>query len=120
MWYPCIRHKNEHGSGNFHGGIWMCVLEKHTEIYGGPRFLLKCNFDAEQLNDIPTFYREILQCSQEIITINHAIIWNNEYINIDNRSLYWSTWHNHARNNIYTRSTGRFQLYYLSRDMWKI
>ena len=71
------------------------TIHEHLKHYGGFMFLLKCNYDDSTIKSLPTFYKEIFQYAQEILKIkgNQCIIWNNEYIRIQNKTIYWKAWH---------------------------
>ena len=59
-------------------------------------FLLKSNYSEKHLKYLPKFYKELFEYAREIFCIkgNHAIIWNNECILINNNSVFWRKWYN--------------------------
>ena len=71
--------------------------------YGG-RFIFECNFDIRDLNlasRVPSFYRDILTVWQELHSKNpsttmeylHETIWNNRFIRIDGKPVFYSSWY---------------------------
>ena len=49
---------------------WQAILNDFFNRYGGLSFLLKCNYDSKKLDEnLPLYYREILDYSKETITI---------------------------------------------------
>ena len=74
-----------------------CYL--HVSQYGGPQFLLKCNYNTESINKcLPYFYRELLQYFQEfknktnIFPHGEFLLRNNKAITIENYSVFWRSW----------------------------
>ena len=69
---------------------------------GGLQFLLKCIYNADGINDnnLPNFYRELLQYFQEIknkieiFLYGNFLLWNNEAISIEKNMLLWKSWFN--------------------------
>ena len=62
---------------------WSFYPNKIFKKFGGLLFLLKCNYNANTLTNIPTFYREILTYASYIFMEPYSkiIIWNNETSN---------------------------------------
>ena len=59
-------------------------------------FLLKCNYSTKKLNrNIPLFYIELLDFFKELKSLYNdcyssiLLLWNNENITIEGKSLYW-------------------------------
>ena len=61
---------------------------------GGIEFLVRCNYDTNCLNWIPRFYKQILNYYKEITKRyeGESIIWNNRYILIEGKSIFWKDW----------------------------
>ena len=85
------------------GSKWCSVFFSATVQYGG-RFIFECNFDTRDLNltsRVPSFYRDILTVWQELHSKNpsttmeylHEIIWNNRFIRIDGKPVFYSSWY---------------------------
>ena len=78
---------------------WKAIPNYYFNNYGGLKFLLKCNYNVSSINnDLPTFYRELLEYFQEfkektnIFSYGKFLLWNNEAITIDKNSLFWKSW----------------------------
>ena len=82
---------------------WCSLFSLATSQYGGS-FLLECNFNAPDLNFasyVPSFYKEILTVWQELHSkdpssakeYENEIIWNNRFIKIDGKSVFYPSWH---------------------------
>ena len=52
---------------------WNIIINSKLNKYGGLPFLLRCDFDVSFMNDIPTFYREMLQYASNIIMEPNAL-----------------------------------------------
>ena len=85
----------------FTGGSWMASFSEHITKYGNFLLLLNSNYDNDSLKYLPTFYREIFIFAKEIFNIkgDYAVLWNNQCIKIDNKTVFWKDWFN--RNIIY-------------------
>ena len=47
-----------------------CIIPKHYfKRMGGLNFLLRCNYDAKFINDLPLFYKKILEFFNELKTL---------------------------------------------------
>ena len=75
------------------------------EKYGGLNFLLKCNYNTKKsYKSVPLFYLEMLDYFQELRQVNQdsyesdLILWNNQNVTIEFKSLYWKRW---TENGIY-------------------
>ena len=80
---------------------WKVIPNHDLSTYGGLQFLLKCNYNAACINNnLPTFYRELLQYFQEfknktkIFSYGNFLLWNNEAITIEKKMLFWKSWFN--------------------------
>ena len=82
---------------------WCAALFSFTAHLGGT-FLFECNFDIHDLNlslYFPLFYKEILSAWQEIHSTEpssadeyeNEIIWNNRFVKIDGRSIFFPSWY---------------------------
>ena len=85
------------------GSKWCSVFSSVIAQYGG-RFIFECNFDIRDLNltsRVPSFYRDILTVWQELHSKNpsttmeypHETIWNNRFIRIDGKPVFYSSWY---------------------------
>ena len=83
---------------------WKVIPEFILQKVGGFRFLLKCNYDTALLNlsNLPSFYFDILYCWAELKCLynnditnnnNEQILWNNKYILIDKKSVFYKKWY---------------------------
>ena len=88
---------------------WKAIPNHYLSIHGGLQFLLKCNYNADDINNnLPTFYRELLQFFQEfknkskIFSYGNFLLWNNEAITIENKMLFWKSWFD-KKNLFYSR-----------------
>ena len=76
-----------------------CIPNFFLERYGGLSFLLKCNCNSKNLDkDLSLFYLEMLDSFKEL-RLNYQdtyqsdlILWNNENITIEGKSLFWIKW----------------------------
>ena len=80
---------------------WKIIPEAALEKFGGLSFLTNCNYDISslQINNLPTFYREILTFWQNTkvafenpTSPQDEIIWNNKNIRINGKSLFFKRW----------------------------
>ena len=82
---------------------WCSLFSSKMSHYGGP-FLFECNFNAQDLNiaaHIPSFYKDVLNAWQELHSKNpshtieymNEIIWNNRFIKIDKKPVFYSSWY---------------------------
>ena len=78
---------------------WCAAFFSFTAHLGGT-FLFECNFDIHDLNlslKFPLFYKEIFSAWQEIHSTESSsadeyeneIIWNNRFIKIDRKSVFF-------------------------------
>ena len=65
------------------------IAHHYFDKYGGLNFILQCICDAHYSNEIPKFYNEMLEYYNEITLTDGSqnIIWNNIYIEINNRPV---------------------------------
>ena len=68
----------------------------------GTRLIFECNYDVKLLNiDLPPVYNNILLAWSELIQttpktseeVSREILWNNRFITINNRSVWWKSWY---------------------------
>ena len=78
---------------------WKAIPNYYLSTHGGLQFLLKCNYNANDINNnLPTFYRELFQYFQEfknktkIFSYGNLLLWNNEAITIEKKMLFWKSW----------------------------
>ena len=81
---------------------WMSIPLFYLKNVGGP-FIFDCDYDVKFLgrNNIPTFYTDVLsvwaevreQTSDNEICVRNIILWNNNHILIEGKSVYWKEWH---------------------------
>ena len=86
---------------------WKAIPNAFFEKYGGLNFLLKCNYNTKKLDkSVSLFYLEMLDYFKELrqVPVNQdsyesdLILWNNQDITIEGKSLFWKRW---AENGIY-------------------
>ena len=82
---------------------WKIILELGVKQYGGLNFLIKCHSDIKMLSldNLPNFYHTLLAYLQDLNSIITAddnvlekIIWNNQNIVINGKSIFYSSWFN--------------------------
>ena len=79
---------------------WKAIPNAYFNRYGGLPFLLKWNYNTKIFdNNISPFYSELLDYLGELrdqyrddCFKGDLIIWNNQDITIEGKSLYWKTW----------------------------
>ena len=76
------------------GKGWNDIILEYFEPMGGIEFLLRCNYDTDYLEWIPKFYKEMLDYFKSIRYVydGENIIWNNKYITVDRKSIFWKDW----------------------------
>ena len=93
------------------GSKWCSVFASVISQYGG-RFIFECNFDTQDLNlttHVPRFYRDILTVWQELHSKNpstimeyqNETIWNNRFIRIDGKPVFYVSWYRKGVTKIY-------------------
>ena len=77
------------------GSGWSDFSKLYLDRIGGLQFLLQCNYQVECLPDLPLFYLNMLRFSKELFKCKHMeeIIWNNKFITIEGKSIYYKEWH---------------------------
>ena len=82
---------------------WKIIRELGVKHYGGLTFLIKCHYDFKMLSldNLPNFYHTLLAYLQDLNSIITAddnvlekIIWNNQNIVINGKSIFYSSWFN--------------------------
>ena len=83
---------------------WKIIPELGVKQYGGLTFLIKCQYDIKLLflDNLPNFYHTLLAYLQDLNSITTAdvdnvpdkIIWNNQNIVINGKSIFYSSWFN--------------------------
>ena len=80
---------------------WKIIPEAVLAKFGGLSFLTNCNYDISslQINNLPSFYREILTFWQNAkvafenpTSPQDEIIWNNKNIRINEKPLFFKRW----------------------------
>ena len=78
---------------------WKAIPNFYFDKYGGLPCLLKCNYSTVTLdNNLPLFYRELLDYFKELTKFseydknNDLILWNNRRITIERNSVFWKQW----------------------------
>ena len=74
---------------------WEDVLNHYLKPLGGLELLLRCNYNVEYLSYIPIFYRQMLSYANETFVKPNSkfIIWNNSYVLVENKSLFYKEWY---------------------------
>ena len=82
---------------------WCAFLDSMLSKVGGA-FLFQCNYELKllDLKNLPSFYKNVLAVWQELNSkepidvkeIQHEILWNNQFIKINGKSIYYKTWVN--------------------------
>ena len=81
---------------------WKSILNHYLSAVGGPSFL-KCNFNMSKVSiTILPFYKDILSLWGSLTNVNpvavdeilNQVIWNNQYILIGHRSVYYEHFDN--------------------------
>ena len=74
-----------------------CIAPKHYfRQMGGLNFLLRCNYDMNYFNDLPLFYKKILEFFNELKTLcsydqkQELILFNNKDILVDGKPIFLS------------------------------
>ena len=81
---------------------WKIIPELGVKQYGGLTFLINCQYDIKMLSldNLPSFYHTLLTYLQDLNSITTAdvdnvpdkIIWNNQNIVINGKSIFYSSW----------------------------
>ena len=82
---------------------WCALLDSKLHKVGGA-FLFQCNYELKllDLKDLPAFYKNVVAVWQELNSrdpldakeIQQEILWNNRFIMISGKSIYYKTWVN--------------------------
>jgi len=85
---------------NFVKRNWCTIPNYFFKKMGGLNFLLRCNYDSKYLNDLPIFYKTILDNFNELKSL-HAynqnqdiIFFNNKEIRADGKPIFLREWFN--------------------------
>ena len=89
---------------------WKIIPELGVKQYGHLTFVIKCQYDIRMLflDNLPNFYHTLLAYLQDLNSITTAdvdnvpdkIIWNNQNIVIDGKTIFYSSWFNKGIINI--------------------
>ena len=93
------------------GSKWCSVFASVTAQYWG-RFIFEFYYDTRDLNltsCVPSFYRDVLAAWQELHSQNpsttmeylHETIWNNRFIRIGGKPVFYSSWYKKVVTKIY-------------------
>ena len=81
---------------NDSNAAWNAIPSSFFNRYGSLPFLLKCNYNSKHLDkSISSFYLELLDYFKELRSYfqdeynSDLILWNNQDITIEGKSLYW-------------------------------
>ena len=92
-WIPRLQYRTD--------ACWKIIPEAAMQNLRGLSFMTYCNYDVNslQINNLPVFYREVLQQWQSSKyafrndTLPHKeIIWNNRNIMIDGKPPFYKCW----------------------------
>ena len=88
---------------------WKSAFLESTKAVGGT-LILQCNYNFKNLLrlDLPQFYKDVLETWQtlqlhepkEANDIKKELIWNNQFITIDDKSFFFNSWHKSGVNQI--------------------
>ena len=83
---------------------WKVIPNYATCQYGGLQFLVKCDYNIKSLNleYLPEFYHKVLSYWHEskllidnkVKSVKNQIIWNNQNIAVDGKSIFFRNWFN--------------------------
>ena len=74
---------------------WCTIPNHFLKKMGGLNFLLKCNYDATFFNDLPTFYKSILDSFNELKTLYNyyqkqdIVLFNNKEILVGGKPFFF-------------------------------
>ena len=74
---------------------WCTIPNHFLKKMGGLNFLLRCNFDATFYNDLPTFYKRILDSFNELKTLYNyyqkqdIVLFNNKEILVGGKPFFF-------------------------------
>ena len=76
-----------------------CIIPKHYfKRMGGLNFLLRCNYDTNFFNDLPLFYKKILEFFNELKTLysydqkQELILFKNKDTLVNGKPIFLSEW----------------------------
>ena len=81
-----------------YGYVFRTILAYIFKKYGGLHFLLSCNYDAKDFENVPSFYKDILLFFHELKALHGChhgrdiILFNNKEILTDGRPFFWKEW----------------------------
>ena len=65
---------------------WCIILKHYFKRMGGLNFLQRCNYDMNFFNDLPLFYKKILEFFNELKTL-HSYVQKQELILFNNKDI---------------------------------
>ena len=77
---------------------WKFVPDYFFKKYGGLYFLLSCNYDAKDFENVPSFYKDILLFFHELKALygchhgQDTMLFNNKEIRIEGKPFFWKEW----------------------------
>ena len=77
---------------------WSIIPRYYFRRMGGLNFLLRCNYDTNHFNDLPLFYKKILEFFNELKILysydqkQELILFNNKDILVDGKPIFLSEW----------------------------
>ena len=89
-WIPRLLRTSENSN-------W-CIIPRHCfRRMGGLNFLLRCNYDTNYFNNLPLFYKKILEFNELKILYSYdqkqeLILFNNKDILVDGKPIFLSEW----------------------------
>ena len=78
---------------------WKFVPDYSFKKYGGLCFLLSCNYDTKDFENVPSFYKGILLFFHDLKAAlygchhgQHIMLFNNTEIHIEGKPFFWKEW----------------------------
>ena len=77
---------------------WCIILKHYFKRMGRLNFMLRCNYDTNFFNDLPLFYKKILEFFNELKTLysydqkQELILFNNKDILVDGKPFFQNEW----------------------------
>ena len=90
-WIPRLWRTSENSN-------WCIIPRYYFRRMGGLNFLLRCNYDTNHFNDLPLFYKKILEFFNELKILysydqkQELILFNNKDILVDGKPIFLSEW----------------------------
>ena len=90
-WIPRLLRTSENSN-------WCIIPRYYFRRTGGLNFLLRCNYDTNHFNDLPLFYKKILEFSNELKILysydqkQELILFNNKDTLVDGKPIFLSEW----------------------------